>query len=67
MKGKKVKSKWHEMEQANKFFISAWPIVFAAVVAQGTLCYSDLSVKEKLILIDAKFSNPSPLSKWSVA
>jgi transposase-like protein len=28
-------SSWHKMEQVIKIAISAWPIVFAAVVAQG--------------------------------
>jgi hypothetical protein len=37
MNNEKVKSRWNKMEVANKFFISAWPIVFAAVVAQGTI------------------------------
>jgi hypothetical protein len=37
MNGKRTDSNWNKMEPANKFFISAWPIVFAAVVAQGIL------------------------------
>ena len=35
MNNKLVHSDWHRVEDAIKFAISAWPIVFAAVVAQG--------------------------------
>jgi hypothetical protein len=36
MGGKSTKSHWHAMEQAIIVGVSAWPIVFAAVVAQGS-------------------------------
>ncbi|KAF2673677.1 hypothetical protein BT63DRAFT_421812 [Microthyrium microscopicum] len=35
MKGKSVNSGWGKLPDAIIFAISAWPIVFAAVVAQG--------------------------------
>jgi hypothetical protein len=41
MNGKRTNSNWHKMDTANKFFISAWPIVFAAVVAQGMFSNSN--------------------------
>jgi hypothetical protein len=35
MNGKSVDSRWNEMEEVIKIAVSAWPIGFAAVTAQG--------------------------------
>jgi hypothetical protein len=49
MHNKSTKSHWRIVPEAIKIAITAWPIVFAAVVAQGT---SSLTLSlEKLALI----------------
>lgn len=52
MKDKRVGSSWSKIENAIKFAISAWPIVFAAVVAQGFKAFATYKVERGIKLME---------------
>ncbi|OIW29791.1 hypothetical protein CONLIGDRAFT_345385 [Coniochaeta ligniaria NRRL 30616] len=52
MNGKLVESSWSKMENPIKVAISAWPIVFAAVVAQCFKAYATFKVERGIKLME---------------
>lgn len=52
MNGRLVSSSWGKMEDAIKVAISAWPIVFAAVVAQCFKAYATFKVERGIKLME---------------
>lgn len=52
MNGKSTTSNWHKMENAIKVAVSAWPIVFAAVVAQVFKAFATFRVERGIKLME---------------
>jgi hypothetical protein len=52
MKGKSINSHWGHMMDAIKVGVSAWPIVFAAVVAQAFKSYATFRVERGIRLME---------------
>lgn len=52
MKGKSISSRWGSMQDAIKIAVSAWPIVFAAVVAQVFKAWATYKVERGIKLME---------------